>query len=114
MGSGYSGNFTGTKGAIGEHQNYQTTFFDKFPVRTKSTETGIGVDGGGGVASPIRKKKCFCCGEYTIPARTENEVCPVCGWIDDSYQNKHPDDPNGQNGISLSEFRQQYLTDMGK
>ena len=108
MGGGYSDKFNGTEGAIGEHQNYQSTFFDKFPVRTKLAEIGIGVGGGGSVNSQIRRKKCFCCGEFTLPSGTENEVCPVCGWIDDSYQNKHPDSLNGKNPISLNEAREIY------
>lgn len=108
MGGGYSNKFAGTEGAIGEHQNYQSTFFDKFPVCTKSTEIGNDVGVGGSVNSRIRKKKCFCCGEYTIYSRAENEACPVCGWIDDSYQNKHPDSLNGKNAISLKEAREIY------
>lgn len=111
MGAGYSGKFAGTEGAIGEYQNYQSTFFDKLPVRTKLTEIGIGVVGGVSVDTKIRKKKCFCCGEYTIPYRTENEICPVCGWIDDAYQNKHPDSLNGKNSLSLKEAREMYRSE---
>lgn len=106
MGTGYSGKFSGTEGARGEQQTYQSTFFDKFPARTK--KAGIGVGGTGGLGLPTRKKKCFCCGEYTIPVETEGEVCPICGWRDDSYQNKNLDSLDGKNAISLKEAREIY------
>ena len=108
MGGGYSGKFTGTEGAIGEQKTYQSTFFDKFPARTKLAETGVGAGGAGELDLPIRKKKCFCCGEYTIPIETEGEVCPICGWIDDPYQNRHLDSLDGKNTISLKEAREIY------
>ena len=101
MGGGYSNKFSGTEGAIGVQQNYQSTFFDKFPVRTK-------LAGMGGVDLSTRMKKCSCCGENTIPVGTEYLVCPICGWIDDSYQNKHPDSLNGQNTITLKDARKIY------
>jgi hypothetical protein len=106
MGTGYSNKFSGTAGARGEQETYQSTFFDKFPVRTKLAGAGTGVGGAGGLGLPTRNKKCSCCGENSIPVRTEYTVCPVCGWIDDPYQNKHPDSLNGQNAISLKEARE--------
>lgn len=106
MGGGYSKKFTGTRGSVGEHQHYQTTIFDKLPVRTKSNEV-VGV-AGGGVASATRMKQCYCCEEYTIPTGTENEICPICGWIDDKFQNTHPDSLNGKNPLTLGEARKQY------
>lgn len=108
MGGGYSEKFIGTKGAIGDHQHYQATLFDKLPVRTKLNVVGSGIEGGGGIVPVTRMKQCLCCGEYTIHSGTENEVCPVCGWIDDSYQNKHPDSLNGKNPLTLNEARKQY------
>lgn len=45
---------------------------------------------------PTAFKKCFCCGEYTIPINIEYTICSVCGWIDDKYQNTHPDSLNGK------------------
>jgi rubrerythrin len=50
-------------------------------------------------------KKCACCNNLIIPVNTEFEVCPICGWIDDPFQNANPDNPNGKNGISLIEAK---------
>ena len=61
----------------------------------------------GGVPS-IRKKQCFCCENFTLPASTEYVQCEVCGWIDDPYQNKHTDSLLGKNLITLLEARKQY------
>lgn len=54
-------------------------------------------------------KKCACCGEYVIPLGTEYQACIICGWIDDNYQNKNPDDTEGKNKISLNEARRRYF-----
>jgi hypothetical protein len=65
--------------------------------------------GGGGVATIM--KQCFCCEEYSIPAGTEYEVCPICGWIDDKYQNRHLDSLDGKNSNSLNEAREKYRSE---
>jgi len=62
----------------------------------------------GGIGSPMLLKKCACCGEYTIPIRSENEICLICGWIDDKYQNKNPASLNGKNPIALAEAQVTY------
>jgi hypothetical protein len=113
MGGGYSDKFTGTDGAIGDHQHYQATLFDKLPVRTKSDEVGAGISDGGGIVPVTRMKQCFCCEEYTIPTGTTNKICPICGWIDDKFQNTHPDSLNGKNAISLKEAREIYRSENG-
>ncbi len=53
-------------------------------------------------------KKCYCCGGHTIPIGSENATCPLCGWIDDQYQNSHPDSIVGENPISLTQAREIY------
>ena len=63
---------------------------------------------GGGAESPILLKKCTCCREYTIPANSEYETCPICGWIDDKYQNANPSSLNGKNPLSLNDAREKY------
>lgn len=108
MGGGYSGNFSGTTGAIGDRQYYQVAILDELPVRTKANGISVGAAGGGGVVLETRMRRCFCCEEYTILLGTENEICPICGWIDDPYQNVHPDSLDGKNPLSLNKARQQY------
>ena len=63
-----------------------------------------------GSTSPELLKKCACCGEYTIPVKSEYETCPICGWIDDPYQNKNPDSLDGRNPITLNQARKEYNT----
>lgn len=108
MGGGYSGKFIGTQGTIGEHQRYQVAMFDKLPVRTKSNEIGVGGSGGGIAISTAKMKQCLCCREHTIPTGTKDGICPVCGWIDDKFQNTHPNSLSGKNPLTLNEARQQY------
>ena len=106
MGGGYSGNFAGTEGAVGDRQVHQISFSDVVPVRTKSSGVMVGVAGGG--SATIKMKQCFCCRERTIPAGTVYEVCPICGWIDDKHQNKNPDSLDGRNLTSLNDARELF------
>jgi rubrerythrin len=71
-------------------------------------------DGSGGLSSPILYKKCACCGEYSILADSKYETCPICGWIDDPYQNQHPESLNGKNPISLLQAREKYMQKQGQ
>ena len=107
MGGGYSNKFTGTAGSIGERREHQLSIFEKTPVRTKIDAVSIG-GAGGGVIPVTRMKRCFCCGAQTIPSGTKYETCSICGWIDDPYQNKHPDSLNGKNPLTLDEARERY------
>ena len=66
--------------------------------------------GGSGGAPTTKMKQCFCCEEYSIPAGTEYEICPICGWVDDKFQNKNPNSIEGRNAISLNEARAQHNT----
>lgn len=59
----------------------------------------------GKLSSPLFKK-CACCEKYTIPVNEEYAICEVCGWIDDAYQNMHPDSSKGRNPISLNIARE--------
>lgn len=68
---------------------------------------GSGFDGS---ESPRLFRKCACCGEYTIPMGSKYEECPICNWIDDEYQNSHPDSLNGKNAISLLQAKSSYHT----
>ena len=70
--------------------------------------------GAGGVGARVGKrlpkllKKCACCGEYTIPANSEYEICPICGWVDDKYQNANPNSLSGKNPLSLNDARDRF------
>ncbi len=44
---------------------------------------------------------CPCCEYKTIGL--EHEICHVCFWQCDRYQNTHPDDAGGPNRVSLRE-----------
>lgn len=65
-----------------------------------------GAGGAGGVQ--MMRKKCACCLQYTLPAFTEYEQCPVCGWIDDPEQNRNYTSTSGLNPISLQEAQQKW------
>lgn len=66
--------------------------------------------GNGSVPSSTTLKKCACCGEYTLPVNIEYAVCSICGWIDDKYQNTHPDSLNGKNSLTLNQAKGIYKT----
>lgn len=50
-------------------------------------------------------RKCDCCGAYTISE--PHDICPFCGWEDDPYQRKNPDD-TGANSVTLIEARANF------
>ena len=50
-------------------------------------------------------RQCMCCGYYTIPYDSKYHQCEICGWIDDSFQNTHPDSTQGRNPCSLNEAK---------
>jgi hypothetical protein len=54
-----------------------------------------------------RAKLCECCGKCTIESGAY-EICPLCGWEDDDYQNEYPDYAPGANKLSLNKHRKQY------
>ena len=56
------------------------------------------------------KKKCPCCGFYTIENDEEiiTDICEVCFWKFDMVAQKHPEKSIGPNKISLNEARDNY------
>jgi hypothetical protein len=52
----------------------------------------------------MQNRACACCGEKTLE-HTMHDICPVCGWEDDSAQNNDPDYDGGANYISLNEAK---------
>ena len=53
----------------------------------------------------MAKKTCACCKRQTLPKGSIFEICPVCGWEDDEYQNEHPDYEGGANKMSLNKAK---------
>lgn len=53
---------------------------------------------------------CACCGFLTIsfPSGDTYEICPVCFWEDDNFQNYDVDNKGGANEISLREAKQNF------
>ncbi len=60
----------------------------------------------GNIIEELKFKECVCCESRTIPINSANHRCPVCGWIDDEYQNNNPDSLDGPNNISLRKAKQ--------
>lgn len=58
---------------------------------------------------PMLYKRCCCCGEFTIPIDSEHIKCPVCGWIDDKFQNTHVYSKEGINELCLSEAKKLHF-----
>lgn len=54
------------------------------------------------------KFKCACCGQFTLEAENECDICEVCGWEEDSLQNVYPDFSGGANEMSLNQAREAY------
>ena len=79
----------------------------KVKEKIKKQENGLG--SGGGINFEKIFKRCACCSNYSLHIGTEDEKCPVCGWIDDEYQNSNTDSIKGKNKLSLNENKKQYF-----
>lgn len=53
------------------------------------------------------KLKCACCGYFTIESLSD--ICPVCYWQHDFYQEKEMDDDGGPNTISLNSAKENFI-----
>ena len=53
-------------------------------------------------------RKCPVCGKHEFSSWNSYEICPECGWEDDSMQEVTPDDDLGANGMSLNEYKAKY------
>jgi uncharacterized Zn finger protein (UPF0148 family) len=56
----------------------------------------------------ILKHKCPVCGKTIFEEEGYYEVCEVCGWIDDLYQEEFSDEGGLANDMSLNEARAAY------
>lgn len=111
----WGGNSLGGRGRGTGLNNWQITLeqYDQFLIveEIKKESELIRESGevdSGGIVSPTIYKRCYCCKNFTLPINTTYETCPICGWIDDEYQNKHPDSLEGMNEISLRDARERY------
>ncbi|GEM_PF-1580410 len=52
--------------------------------------------------------RCPVCGKFYFSERGSYDICPVCGWEDDSVQKQWPDLEGGANKDSLNEARRKY------
>ncbi|MGL5437387.1 MAG: CPCC family cysteine-rich protein [Lachnospiraceae bacterium] len=59
----------------------------------------------GGTHTCSDNRSCACCGTYSIPYNSEQFTCPICGWVDDIYQNSYPDSTIGPNVCSLNQMK---------
>jgi hypothetical protein len=50
---------------------------------------------------------CPCCGFKTITS--EFDICDICGWEHNFYQEENPDDEGGPNSVSFREAQQNFV-----
>lgn len=51
---------------------------------------------------------CPVCGKHQFEYLNFYEICPVCGWEDDSLQREDPDFEGGANEMSLNQAREAW------
>lgn len=54
------------------------------------------------------KYVCKCCGNAAMDSADEYDICPVCFWERDFYQESEPDAAGGANKVSLNEAKKNY------
>jgi hypothetical protein len=54
------------------------------------------------------KTKCACCNFTTMNEKVISDICPVCFWQKDFYQEEHIDDSGGPNLVSLQEAKENF------
>jgi len=59
-------------------------------------------------ANMLKPHKCPVCGKHEFTDFWSFEDCPVCGWMDDGYQEKYPDEDACANTMSLNEAKMNY------
>lgn len=57
---------------------------------------------------------CPCCNQTKFHQDEEFDICPICLWQYDKIQIIDPDYCGGANGLSIEEYRKNYLLQKGK
>ena len=52
--------------------------------------------------------KCPVCGEYTFPCRDSYDICDVCDWEDNWYQEEYPDEGGLDNLYSVNRAKKHF------
>lgn len=52
--------------------------------------------------------KCPVCGKYTFPSRDSYDVCDVCDWTDNWFQDENPDEGGLENCPSQNQAKKLY------
>lgn len=55
------------------------------------------------------KIRCACCGFRIIEINSITDICPVCFWQKDDFQEEHDCDAGGPNGASLRVAKENYI-----
>ncbi len=65
----------------------------------------VGLGPGGPRSAPYQ---CPCCDHFTLPARADYDICPVCFWEDDGLDLDRLDVHSGPNHLTLREGRANF------
>lgn len=57
-----------------------------------------------------KKHKCPVCGQYEFEKRLSFEICEVCGWQDDIFDENDPSEETGANPMSLSDYKAKFAS----
>ena len=103
----------GTKSGADNNQQTMLTYMHREKVKEICNNADIIRDsliGMDNINNRIPKiyKRCYCCGKFVIPVDSLRHKCPICGWIDDEFQNTHIYSIEGQNEICLEEAKKLY------
>ena len=61
------------------------------------------------VQTDFSDKRCPVCGKTEFTHWNSDEICPVCGWTNDGFSRKYPDEWGGENSVSLTRARENYV-----